>query len=143
MCQWMRQCYMLMVIRRACDYASLLVGWLVNRKGRTGPSGADQPNLKREETKKRVGSKNGCLSLVEQRNSNLLDLDIRKYVKYAHTTRSSRDRAFIVRHCTATQTSVIRIRIRYPGWDPRLFRIRTCSIPGPGGEVGPDIRVLL
>jgi hypothetical protein len=53
--QWMRQCYMLMTIRRACDYASLLVGWLVDRKGRTGPSGADQPDLKREETKKRVG----------------------------------------------------------------------------------------
>ena len=108
--QWMRQCYMLMTIRRACDYASLLVGWLVDRKGRTGPSGADQPDLKERRPRREWASKNGCLSLVEQPKSNLLDLDIRKYVKYAHTTRSSRDRAFIVV-----------IRIRYSGATVRIL----------------------
>ena len=29
--------------RRACDQASLFVGWLVDRKGRTGPREVDQP----------------------------------------------------------------------------------------------------
>ena len=83
---------MLMVIEeRVIGPACLPAGSLM-RKATLGR--AEQINPKRKETKKRVSKQEQMMMLsVEQRNSNMLDLDIPKYVKYAHTTRSSRDRA--------------------------------------------------
>jgi hypothetical protein len=91
------QCYMLMVIEeRMIGPAWLSAGSLVSK---AALGGGEQNNLKREETKKRASEQEQTMLSAERRKSNL---QLARFghiqgVKYAHTTRSSRDREVKVR----------------------------------------------
>jgi hypothetical protein len=69
----------------------LVVGWLVSWEDHTRKTGATQRE-RRPRRERASKSRRCCPPNDKSPTCNLLDLDICKYVKYAHTTRPSRDR---------------------------------------------------